>query len=375
MNELNRHKKSDKIKWVATALAGILLAGACATTIGMGVKHNGWFKKEETKQEQPAEQKPAENTTADGGMIVTPVHAKQMSLLSVPMVKVAGDVIGGTVDADRPSFVESSYTLTATVTPAEATNKSVTYSVAWQNPSSSWASGKSVTEYVRVTQATAGSLTATVDCLKAFGEKVIVTCTSDEDDSVSATCVVDYVKRVNSVSLNISGDNVTGATGTMRVVGFEDNITVGYTVNYSAGTLQGNFAGGLVRTTLTDSLFNTCKNKTTSGNFSFNQESVSFMGADLTNAVSKTVTLPKCTAFISPLGDPGKGYSQWTQAFYDYCYNNGTVKHATVSMDYSYGYEGHATKSGTATCDIMFRSSSVAVAVGGVSLDNSSLIF
>jgi flagellar basal body-associated protein FliL len=43
--ELNRHKKSDGVKWIATLVAVILLAGACATAITMGVKKNGWFEK------------------------------------------------------------------------------------------------------------------------------------------------------------------------------------------------------------------------------------------------------------------------------------------------------------------------------------------
>ena len=58
--ELNRHKKSDKIKWIVTALVAVLLTAACATSIAMGVKNNGWFKKDEdTKIEQPVDPAPA----------------------------------------------------------------------------------------------------------------------------------------------------------------------------------------------------------------------------------------------------------------------------------------------------------------------------
>lgn len=53
--ELNRHKKSDKIKWVVTAIVALLLAAGVATTLAMGVTNNGWFAKDDTKIEQPAD--------------------------------------------------------------------------------------------------------------------------------------------------------------------------------------------------------------------------------------------------------------------------------------------------------------------------------
>lgn len=101
--------------------------------------------------------------------------------------------------------------ITATITPENATNKNVTWSVAWKNPSSSWASGKSVTDYVTVTPDSSNSKIATyvtvkpdssnskiatVTCVKAFSEQVIVTATAAGNTSVKKTCTVDYMNRV-----------------------------------------------------------------------------------------------------------------------------------------------------------------------------------
>ena len=86
--------------------------------------------------------------------------------------------------------------VTATITPENATNQNVTWSVAWKNPTSSWARGKTVTDYVTVTPDSLNSKIATVTCVKAFSEQVIVTATAAGNTSVKKTCTVDYEKRV-----------------------------------------------------------------------------------------------------------------------------------------------------------------------------------
>lgn len=86
--------------------------------------------------------------------------------------------------------------ITATITPENATNQNVTWSVAWKNPSSSWARGKTVTDYVTVTPDSSNNKVATVTCVKAFSEQVIVTATAAGNTSVKKTCTVDYEKRM-----------------------------------------------------------------------------------------------------------------------------------------------------------------------------------
>ena len=74
------------------------------------------------------------------------------------------------------------------------------WSVAFVDPSSSWASGKSVTNYVTVTPTSDGALTANVECKQAFGEQIKVTVTSRENANATASCMVDYAQRVTGIA-------------------------------------------------------------------------------------------------------------------------------------------------------------------------------
>ena len=96
--------------------------------------------------------------------------------------------------ADAQNEEYASVTLTATVTPSWAT-QDLSWSVAFNDPASEWATGKTVTDYVTVTPGET-TLTATVQCLQPFGEQIIVTVSADEFDDVSATCTVDFQRRV-----------------------------------------------------------------------------------------------------------------------------------------------------------------------------------
>lgn len=96
--------------------------------------------------------------------------------------------------ADAQNEEYASVTLTATVTPSWAT-QALSWSVAFNDPASEWATGKTVTDYVTVTPGET-TLTATVQCLQPFGEQIIVTVSADEFDDVSATCTVDFERRI-----------------------------------------------------------------------------------------------------------------------------------------------------------------------------------
>lgn len=106
-----------------------------------------------------------------------------------------------------PQNAESAVLVTATVNPASAVNRvEMNWSVAWKNPSSTWASGKTVTDYVTVTQA--GNLTATVTCLQAFGEQVVVTATALQGkSSKSASLTCDYMKRFDEIGISLAFDS------------------------------------------------------------------------------------------------------------------------------------------------------------------------
>ncbi len=88
-------------------------------------------------------------------------------------------------------------TIQATVEPSNAYDKTVDWTCYWSNPSSSWATGKSVTSYLTVTPTSDGALTANVKCLQAFGEPIIIKVTSRANTSKTATCTVNFFNRVS----------------------------------------------------------------------------------------------------------------------------------------------------------------------------------
>ncbi len=182
-NELQEHKKSDTVKWILTLVAfllvGILLLGAIL----------GWFEKKE----------PVKEAQSGGGMEVAEVQSNGISLLSARIAPTNYEEYG------ISPLAENAYTLTATVTPSDAANKKVDWTIAFKNASSSWATGKTVTDYATVTPSADGSLTAVVENVKAFREQIVVKCTSRDNTSAYATCTVEYLQRTEGYTFILDG--------------------------------------------------------------------------------------------------------------------------------------------------------------------------
>ena len=71
---------------------------------------------------------------------------------------------------------ETVKTVTATFTPSYAVAPKVVFSLAWKNASSEWATGKTVTDYVKMVDEDPNDLMAELQCLKAFGELITLKC-------------------------------------------------------------------------------------------------------------------------------------------------------------------------------------------------------
>ena len=134
-------------------------------------------------------------------------------------------------------------TLVATVEPSYATKTAVDWSVSFANPESEWATGKTVTNYVTITPTEEDSLTATLECVAPFGEQIIVKVVSKENAEISDTCPLEYMRRVESVSLRVGDDYVftpgvnyadfevaTGNKGTGGKITLDVDFTDTYTI-------------------------------------------------------------------------------------------------------------------------------------------------
>ena len=186
--ELKRHQKSDVIKWIiAFALIFVLLAGLIGTWVVL-------FEDDAPEEESPAQ---TETVVTDGEG--NPMESGKVYAMPANMVFAA--------TAAEPSDAKDGITLKATIDPDTAANQNVDWSVSFVNPSSSWASGKTVTDYVTVTPISDGALTATVQCLKAFGEQIKITVTSRANEYATAECTVDYARRITDFTFYSFPDN------------------------------------------------------------------------------------------------------------------------------------------------------------------------
>ena len=102
--------------------------------------------------------------------------------------------------------------ITATITPADAKNKNVTWTVEWDSEAE--LKDKSVTDYVTVTADSTNSLKATVVCKKAFRGSTIVVTVTTEEGGYAASCNVTYEGKPSAIDVN-SGNalkvNLVGA--------------------------------------------------------------------------------------------------------------------------------------------------------------------
>ena len=233
--------KSNSNKFWTGFLAVLLVLVIAGTAALVGVLSDGFknwdkFKPDEEQTEQ------TEETADNGGAIIGESVGSGVKVMSAKIAPENYAANGVSAQA------ETAYTLTATVLPEKASNKAVDWAVSFVNPSSTWATGKTVTDYVTVTPTADGALTANVECLQAFGEQIKVTVTSRNNADATATCLVDYAERVSGYTLTLSNGGVTISSSDP-----EYTVTGNSSVSISkgeytktVGTVEENFTGTYV---------------------------------------------------------------------------------------------------------------------------------
>ena len=138
-----------------------ILASILATTVLATCAFTAVACSEKDKMEQAGTS--LTPTMTGGGMHIGESEGSGIQLMSTTLLSTEYE------DYGISPLAETAYTLTATITPSDAANHGVDWTVAWSNPSSIWASGKTVTDYVTVVPTASGAKTATVSCLQPFG--------------------------------------------------------------------------------------------------------------------------------------------------------------------------------------------------------------
>ncbi len=366
MNELHKHKSADRVKWVFTFTAlfliVVMLIGMCLQLFGSDKqKPSNWFDDEDKKVDTSEE-----NKLLNGGMTldISDVSASlALSSYSIPHEEFS--------DYGVSAAAESATLLRCTVLPEDCTNKAVNWTVEWGSGDSTWTEGKNVTEYVNLTS---NGNESTLSCLLPFSCPINVVCTSAENAELSSVCTLDYVKRVLSVELGFeSDDDVTTEFTDYRLYSLMsyNGVIPAYRVTYSDGTLEGEFKGGRIITTLSDELYSMLYRVNTNTQ----QSTPNFINCDLTNVSQKVINIRDVYIFINGVED-----SAWYNQLYLHAKANYDTPDATISMPYSYKYttddgDIYAETSGTASCDIIFSTMLLEKPAQSVSIDNSTLVF
>lgn len=195
MSNLNQHVKSDKVKWIVTGVAFLLILAILGGLIAAVVTETNpkeWF-------EPPAEVQtggnvddisPGGETGSFGTEITNSAHVMLTASAAVASAET------GTV----------SKTLTATVLPEDAPDKSVDWDVAWGVPLEG---EPAVTDYVTVTPQSDGSNVATVTAHQGFEGATIYVTVTTRVGGFSAICFVTYDGAPTQFSFVYGDDEIT----------------------------------------------------------------------------------------------------------------------------------------------------------------------
>lgn len=245
-----------------TSAIVLIVIAALVVFIGYGSSIDGkWFKnsdvskwynswgKGETVQtnDQTDNQNGSQNGNQNGN--VTPVQTGSNDQLMIGESEGTGlTLLCAPIDdltvvslADAPANYISVYSLTCTYQPSYATAPVIDWSVLFQNPSSAWASGKNISDYVLVVPDRDGSLTATAYCLQGFGEQVLIKAAFRNDSAIYCTVTCDYLAKVSGFQYLFAGNNSVGDFSLTPSVDTFDCLDMNY---YPASDIPSYFGSG-----------------------------------------------------------------------------------------------------------------------------------
>lgn len=200
--------KAKKI--LSSVIIALLVITSVFGIIGVGY-YTDWFSDFEKSESE---------VLSSGGLVVTVDEEHNSEVLETGQ-GIVMEVVR--LQSSGVETVNSTYqkSVSATVYPTYTTDKSVDWSVEFVNPSSTWATGKTVTDYVTISPLSDGSTEAVITCHKAFGEQIKVIVTSRVNTSASASCFVDFEKKIsyNSTIRNSYLTNGVNASASAYIIG------------------------------------------------------------------------------------------------------------------------------------------------------------
>ena len=209
-----------KRKMIITILSVVTLISA-VVGIGFLAKHKD--KAPVASVEEPSVTITDENDTVFDGEEVHAMPARMLISRSPMLAKAAENQMVSTKIA-------------ANISPYNATDKTVDWSLVFVNAESEWATGKTVTDYVTAIPETGGALVATVSCTRPFGEQIKLTVTSRDNPGATASCLIDYKQTLTGYTLSVEQSGKTATVDNDIKTGMlyaDFSVEMPITVNYA----------------------------------------------------------------------------------------------------------------------------------------------
>ena len=202
---MQRNNSNNTLKQIAAFLLVIVLLAVIGVGTWIGVASKGFTDWSGfTGPSEPAEGEQVSGVTdGDGNEMQSGESYALPAAMVYAMPTAQSDTAGEGI------------TVTATVLPETAVNKEVDWFVGFAEQNE-WSSGKTASDYVSVTPDAENSRIATVVCKQAFGAQIKLTCASQWDPAITATCKIDYAQTVTNFSLSF-GDVACSFSGITTV--------------------------------------------------------------------------------------------------------------------------------------------------------------
>lgn len=234
MGKNNSRKKTNGAAIVALLLVIVLLIGLIGGAVYIGVRSKGfsdftWIQTSSNGdgEDQNSEDQNGGEDDPDGeSAAVNAVDGEGNALVSGETYEIPTSMTFYSVSARSAATEEyASFSLTATITPSYAVNKSVDWSVRFKDSENEWAKTHEVTDYITVTPSSDGSSIADVVCKEAFGAQIEIVASSQQNPQITAACTVDFARRIESATLKIGNETINLGGDTALTIDIVNNDT------------------------------------------------------------------------------------------------------------------------------------------------------
>ncbi len=186
----------------ALLLAGALTAGVCCMGYASRGDNGKWFRNGNLSTWHWSDNKMSDSAVdlIAGNMLMGDNEINGLSLQAYALSAEEYAENGVSEEAENAVKIKVNFT------PANTTDKRLRASLSFKNAQSTWASGKTVTDYVT---ASVKQQEILLTCAEAFGEKIELRIDTNHEN-VYATVAVDYIARPTEVVLDIGSLTQTG---------------------------------------------------------------------------------------------------------------------------------------------------------------------